>query len=305
MQFYALVKSVSLPLLAGICLSVSALLGLLSSGVTRVEMTFLGDARSVGAILEQAEALGGVKVMREQGSTSTLEGNCANGSIVRVDIPAWFSSPQKIEKIIRSADGAGITLCEGPTYQFNQTASFDSSGAGFAFGWQWALALLLTTMVVSWIYRKHGPVNDRVLSSVGPVGAVMLGLGAAMLLYGIRGLVLARLHLDSGAPAVVGEGAGINAPLVLASVGILVPLVEELAFRAWLIPIASRVIGLTGAVVLSVVLFVAGHLILDPSVALFYLGAGLVFSMVWCVARSLLACFVAHGTYNVLVFLIP
>jgi membrane protease YdiL (CAAX protease family) len=304
MSFHTLAKAVSLPLLAGICLSASALLGLLSSGSTRVEMTFVGDSRSVNATLEQAKFLGSVKVLRAGESALAFESGCANGSTVLIDLLPEFSSGQ-IEQLIESAGGEGATLCEGPTYQFNQAASFESSVSGFGFGWQWTLALLLTSAVVLGIYRRYGPVRDQANLSVRPAGAIMIGLAAAVLLYGIRALILARLHLDGGAPAVVGEGSGVGAPFVLASVGILVPIVEEVAFRAWLIPIASRVIGLVGAVALSVALFVAGHLVLEPSVALFYLGAGMIFSMVWCMTRSLMGCFAAHGTYNVLVFLIP
>ncbi len=84
--------------------------------------------------------------------------------------------------------------------------------------------------------------------------------------------------------------AGIEMPLALMlSASLIVPLIEETAFRAWLIPIAGRVLGVGGAVAFSSVAFALFHGTLDPPHLAFYAAAGLVLSLVWLRTRSLIA----------------
>jgi len=134
-----------------------------------------------------------------------------------------------------------------------------------------------------------------------------LGIGAAAAVAG-----LAAVHLIDGISRLLWPGSGMGSdaipgmdaaapwwPMFLI-VGLYAPFLEELAFRAWLIPVAERAVGLLPACGLSVLAFTAVHL---PFAGTELLGTAVLaalFSAVYALTRSLPACLVAHGGYNVL-----
>jgi len=134
-----------------------------------------------------------------------------------------------------------------------------------------------------------------------------LGIGAAAAVTGVAAVHLADglLRLawpDAGMGSDAFLGMGPDQPWwpILLIVGVYTPFLEELAFRAWLIPVAERAIGLLPACGLSVLVFTAIHL---PFAGLELLGTamlGAIFAAVYALTRSLPACLVAHGGYNVL-----
>ncbi|PZO06421.1 MAG: hypothetical protein DCF27_12640 [Lysobacteraceae bacterium] len=84
-------------------------------------------------------------------------------------------------------------------------------------------------------------------------------------------------------------GLGMAFALVLA-----VPVMEEIAFRGWMLPLAQRAVGALPAATLSAVLYAVANLPDDGWSALGYLGLGAIFSALFLRTRSLLACMVAH-----------
>lgn len=80
-------------------------------------------------------------------------------------------------------------------------------------------------------------------------------------------------------------------------VGILVsePLLEELAFRAWLIPIAERAIGSAGAALLSTLLFALLQLPFGWTGFAHTLVVGSVLAVTYLRTRSLLSCVIANA----------
>lgn len=88
-------------------------------------------------------------------------------------------------------------------------------------------------------------------------------------------------------------------PIILL-VGVYTPFLEELAFRAWLIPVAERAVGLVPACALSAIAFTMIHLPFAGPELLGTLALGAVFAGVYAITRSLPACVIAHGGYNVL-----
>lgn len=128
--------------------------------------------------------------------------------------------------------------------------------------------------------------------------AAVAGVAAVHLIDGLLRLALPDAGMDSD--AILGLGPDPLVWPVLLVVGVYTPFLEELAFRAWLIPIAERAIGLLPACGLSVLVFTAVHL---PFAGVELLGTavlGAIFAAVYALTRSLPACLVAHGGYNVL-----
>lgn len=135
-----------------------------------------------------------------------------------------------------------------------------------------------------------------------------LGIGVAAAVAG-----LAAVHLIDGLGRLLWPGSGLGSdalpgmgpeatwwPMFLI-VGAYAPFLEELAFRAWLIPVAERAIGLLPACGLSVLTFTAVHLPFAGGAELLGTAAlAAIFTAVYALTRSLPACLVAHGGYNLL-----
>lgn len=134
-----------------------------------------------------------------------------------------------------------------------------------------------------------------------------LGVGAAAAVAGV-----AAVHLFDGLLRLAWPGSGMGSDAILGLgpdppwwpilliVGVYMPFLEELAFRAWLIPVAERAVGLLPACGLSVLAFAAVHL---PFAGLELFGTmllGAIFAAVYAITRSLPACVLAHGGYNLL-----
>jgi membrane protease YdiL (CAAX protease family) len=115
---------------------------------------------------------------------------------------------------------------------------------------------------------------------------------------GASGLVLISwlLHTVSEVPqqALAGSLAHLG-PYLLVAILFSEPLLEELAFRAWLIPIAERAIGTYGSATLSTTLFAAVHLPFGASEAMSALVVGGILAATYLRTRSLLACVMANA----------
>jgi membrane protease YdiL (CAAX protease family) len=84
-------------------------------------------------------------------------------------------------------------------------------------------------------------------------------------------------------------------PYLLVAILFSEPLLEELAFRAWLIPIAERAIGSYGAAALSATLFAAVHLPFGAREVISAMVVGGVLATTYLRSRSLLACVMANA----------
>jgi len=93
---------------------------------------------------------------------------------------------------------------------------------------------------------------------------------------------------------VVGSLAEIG-PYLLVAILFSEPLLEELSFRAWLVPLAERAIGTAGAATLSTLLFASMHLPFGVDEFASALVAGGVLTATYLRTRSLLACVVTNA----------
>lgn len=81
---------------------------------------------------------------------------------------------------------------------------------------------------------------------------------------------------------------------------ILGPLVEEIAFRAWLLEAWEKYLGPALALVMSAVAFSLIHP-MGPVANLLFVVPGLILGALWLKTRSLLACYSTHASYNAFV----
>lgn len=205
-----------------------------------------------------------------------------------------------LEELIRAA---GARPCSAHVFLFNHLPSpFDlTAWSDSVVTLLLALALPTSTLLVAYwgfgrpqglpsLWRWPAPARKT-------LGLALLAAAAAI--AGEQGL---RATLAWAWPAafptpVADTGLGSNAwhPLVLLGFGLYLPFLEELAFRAWVIPLATRAVGSTAAIALSVLVYVGIQWpIAGPSLA----GAawlGLVLALLWVRTQSLPACVVAHG----------
>jgi len=128
----------------------------------------------------------------------------------------------------------------------------------------------------------------RVQMAIGAVAGVSGVLGLATLAWLLRTIGLASPEPLQGTLAGLG-------PWLLVAVIFSEPLLEELAFRAWLIPIAERAVGTAGAAALSALLFASVQLPFGWSGFAPALLVGGVLAATYVRARSLLACVVANA----------
>lgn len=94
---------------------------------------------------------------------------------------------------------------------------------------------------------------------------------------------------DAGSMTLTNVGYPLAFTLMVA-----VPVIEEVAFRGWMIPLAERGIGSAGAVIASSVLYAAASLPADASSATGYLLLGATYAGLYLRTRSVLACVVAN-----------
>ena len=120
-------------------------------------------------------------------------------------------------------------------------------------------------------------------------------------------LLLALTH-SLGAPAA--DQAQAAASMTVANVGyplaftlmVAVPVIEELAFRGWIIPLAERGIGSLSAALASSVLYMAASLPADAWSAVGYLLLGATYAGLYLRTRSVVACIVANILASVTAF---
>ncbi|WP_374604560.1 CPBP family intramembrane glutamic endopeptidase [Arenimonas sp.] len=210
-----------------------------------------------------------------------------------------------LDELVRAS---GVYACESHVFIFNDLPSpldptaWDDSLVTLL------LALVLPTGTLLIAYWGFGtafalPAPWRVPAPV--LRTLGLGLAGALAgLVAVEGLGwlfhLAWPEEMTGGDPVAGLGADPLALPVILLVGVYAPFLEELAFRAWLIPVAERAVGLLPACALSTLAFTAIHLpFAGPELAGTLL-LGAIFAAVYAFTRSLPACLVAHGGYNVL-----
>lgn len=222
---------------------------------------------------------------------------------ISVEMPSYKLA--NADSLITWSKKSGFEICDGPAFSHNQTPHSSSRITHQLNGLPWLLLLTLSFCVVLAIYRYQGfeqRSDFRVTMSYRQ--RIAIAIIAAGLIFAIRIATFGWNTVDASFPyAIAVEDSSLTLPILL-SLGVMIPLIEETSFRAWLIPMAIRSIGKVGGLAFSVAMFAAVHWVFDLPSLLFYIGAGAILSLLWLWTRSLLACVLAHGSYNVAIALI-
>ena len=204
------------------------------------------------------------------------------------------------ETLAALARDAGVQVCRDHALVFNDLPDpLDPA--------QWAdslvavlLALLIPTgsvLVVYWAASQQHGLPSPWRSPAPQARAWATGLGGALVAF----VALQAIAFAARAyPAWLGpERAGwqpdsLSLPVLLLA-GLYAPFLSELAFRAWLLPIASRAVGNLPAALVSALAGMALPWPDGPGDALTSVAFGLVMAVVFLRTRSLPACVLAHG----------
>ena len=136
------------------------------------------------------------------------------------------------------------------------------------------------------------------LAGPGPASRWLPWVAAVVGLAMAWGLMLGGLRTWLGAPPADLAPMPSFSPGMLLIAALYAPFLEETAFRGWLVPIAERAIGTTGACALSALAYACVHLPAGGYQALASLGPGTLLAVLFARTRCLPACLVAHGACN-------
>ena len=284
-----LLKALVLPLLAVVFLNASLV------------PAFFWSTDRIGIWIDAADAdlAGRVAVVRPEWGTRLVAASsvgetapeaCGRGAS---KVVAESSDRDAGNLLYQELRAAGLPTCGGLEVTFNVVPSSPRTVERWSTGWRESSLLLLGVIAATLVYRRYADRPNAPLAARTHLRNAAFGmLGAAGVYACMRAVMLAF-------PA----GQYVSEPPVLSvmtilSMSVLAPYLEEISFRAWLLPLASRAVGAVGAIAVSAITFSLVHGVFDIPHLVFYASAGLVFALVWQYTRSLLACVVAHGGYN-------
>ena len=286
-------KSLLLPLLAVGVSGLTFVVFLLLAETTQLSLWVADPDGTLQQRIETIDLDAPLRIRPAGSEESPAPSGCAARGRELVLEPAELNAgPALLDALAARA----VVPCGGLVLQSIMRPTGTSAPALQLLGWPQALLLVCGALVVSGIHRTYGP---RPEPGIAPRHALNIFIGVLGALGVEVCASLISFVAAAGVPPLPLADVAIELPLALmASISLIVPLMEETAFRAWLIPIAGKVLGPAAAVAFSSVIFALGHGALDGLHLAFYAAAGLVFSLVWMRTRSLLACVVAHAGYN-------
>lgn len=204
------------------------------------------------------------------------------------------------EELEHLAHTSGLQVCASDLFRINDASTDTAAGrSGFA-----AQHLLLFLVVPGgiclsfyWMFREQ-----FALPALRP-GARMpmdfaLGAAASLVLFLVASAAngAAGLPWQGGQPGVA-PGLDASAVVLVLALAAFSPMIEELAYRAWLITLAERALGGWGAVALSTAAFALSYRPATLHEALTLLGVGTVCSLLYVRTRSLVAPITAHAGF--------
>lgn len=163
------------------------------------------------------------------------------------------------------------------------------------------LITALATVFLVW-QRRVGRYVQRPASPERPLVHIGYGLASAGLLFASVQIVANLVNIEFTLPqwGVVNLRELSVGPVEIFIIVMLMPLIEEIVFRAWLLEAWRKVIGPGAALMLSSVMFSLIHP-MGVVENLIFLLPGILLGLLWLRTRSLPACCIAHGGYNALV----
>ncbi|MGI8560054.1 MAG: CPBP family intramembrane glutamic endopeptidase [Luteimonas sp.] len=213
--------------------------------------------------------------------------------------------PEGAERIVAAVDsqiaGQGLARCAGVWFQDRPADDATLLAGVFPANWLFPTLLLLSFALMYALYRRYRlPPAAPALSAPRAVvhGIVAAGLMVAVSLLYTTILAAGGVH---GKEMAASDGH-FHLPIWL-GVAFFQPMIEEVAMRAWLIPIVMTRLRPVAAIVGTSALFSLVHGSLQADDLGLYFLLGCILAVVWVRTRSLLACVVAHVGNNTAVYL--
>lgn len=161
-----------------------------------------------------------------------------------------------------------------------------------------AIVLGASVLPLAMVLFVYGALSGRLRPGLPALGGGSLASGLA---WGVgagvaASLVLALVHrwgAEETTQLASMTVANVGYPLAF-TLMVAVPMMEEVAFRGWMIPLAERGLGSLPAALASSLLYAAASLPADAWSAAGYLSLGAVYAAVYLRTRSVLACIAAN-----------
>ena len=198
---------------------------------------------------------------------------------------------------------AGLSVCASDIFLINDAATGGAGGrVGFA-----AQHLLLYLVVpggllacLYWMFREPWQL-PALFSARSAAPDIGLGLAAALALLAMT----AAINLASGLPwpgdrPGIGAGSDSGTVLLVLALVALSPVMEELAYRAWLITLAERALGPWAAGALSSLAYAASYSPASGGEWLLGFAVGAACSALYLRARSLWAPVAANAGFSLM-----
>ena len=204
---------------------------------------------------------------------------------------------EKALAVVLSAGPEVASVCSGTMFE-----SIPHS-EGSAYDWKITALYLAASLIFIAIFlasKRWLPPNNRAENYWAVVGWT---LACAVIVVAANIVIFTLWSSPLDSAVADNQSFGQSSIFYLILTIAVAPLVEEAAYRAWLIPTASKGISQNGAVALSAVLFSVYHLPANGHEWAFYFFAGISLSLLWVRTRSLLACVIAHATVNAFTFI--
>lgn len=297
----AMARVFSVPALSIILLAITQTVMAYGVGVTRVHLTasLQSDTSSLSTAL--AGLADGIRIYGFSDAVHAYFPDCPNGAFqVTVEYPPnTIIVDDQLQAALRNS---GINLCDAPTYVYDASHSALPNTQITV----WLSAAVLTIGLGGLLVLAHrSGVRMRPTIEAGSVvGTTLKHLGASLLCTAV--LISAYLGnyfvIHPSDLSIPERGDYSYLPSALKAYLIVgIPLIEELAFRTWLLHHLQSLLRPTFAIALSAVTFAIAHG--DPPSTMFLIVAGIALSVLWWKTRSYFCCVLAHSTYNAWVLL--
>ncbi|WP_146909474.1 CPBP family intramembrane glutamic endopeptidase [Arenimonas daejeonensis] len=204
------------------------------------------------------------------------------------------------EELEHLAHASGLQVCATGLFRIND-ASTDTVAGRSGFAAQHLLLYLLVPggicLSLYWMFREQFAL-PALRPGAGVQRHLALGAAAALVLF----LVVVAANGAVGLPWHGGQpddasGLDTNAIILLLALAAFSPMIDELAYRAWLITLAERTLGTLGAGTFSTSVFVLSYRPTTLHETFSLLGIGAVCSLLYVRTRSLVAPVAAHAGF--------
>lgn len=203
------------------------------------------------------------------------------------------------EELESIAATSGLAVCASHRFRLN-----DASAEDVAAQWRFAGQQLLVflgipagfCLCVYWMFREQFALPRLGAPGTGLRQGLLLGLGGALLVHAVTLLSASLADMPPSQPSP--SGLPLLVTMLVLTAGS--PLIEEIAYRLWLITLSERAIGRWPAAVFSTLAFAVSYFPDNAGEALPLLVLGGICSLLYLRTRSLLAPVVTHAGHALL-----